>query len=442
MFWKIFCGASLLLFTGFLCADEKAESAGAKPVEKSAAAVSPSSARDILKNDVHGFQALREFLVVLSIVRQTYIDEEKTGWEYLLKAALRGMLKEMDPYSAYESEEIFRETQVETNGEMAGIGVVVVLKNRILEIMEIYPGGPSDKAGLKPGDLIMEIDGEPLDGKSMKECVKMLRGKPGEKVKVKVYRGSDDSTRDVELTRAILTIHSVTGAKIIDKDSGLAYMRITQFSANTCKEMDSALAQLKKDGMKMLIVDLRNNPGGLVASSAQICSRFLAPGKKIVSIEGRNKKDNKVFVSEKCTNFPDMPVVLLVNGNSASASEIMTACLQDHKRAVVIGEHTFGKGVVQVIIPFGSKEALRITNARYFTPSRRIIHENGIEPDIVVPITNAARFRIAAQMNQYPGIVKPLAPNTIEDIQLKRACDVLKAVSVFQSSRTPESNQK
>lgn len=410
-----------------------------KNEQKPAVKKPPTDPSKDLLLDEKSYASLRDFLMALYMVKESYGDKEKASYDYLLRAALRGMLHELDPYSNYESREVFRETQEETQGEKAGIGVVVSLRNRMLEVVELYPGGPAEKGGVRPGDLIMEIDGESLSGKKMADCIKLLRGKVGEQVKIKLYRGSDDSTRTFMLTRKLLVIQSVMGAKIIDRKNGIAYLRLTQFGGKTTEELDAVLKRLNNEKMKALIIDLRNNPGGLVVAAAKIASRFLTPGKSIVTLEDRNGKVKQAYKSGPCVNFPDLPIALLVNGNSASASELLSACLQDYKRAVIIGERTFGKGVVQTVVPFGKKEALRITTAKYYTPSHKAIHGVGIHPDIHVPLTIARRHMISAQMNQFPGVVKPNAPNTIEDVQLARALEVLKAVNRFRENNKEQS---
>ncbi len=420
-------------------AEKKAQPAEkkAQPAEKKAQPAVKKAPTDPTKDlllDEKAYASLRDFLMALYMVKESYGDKEKATYDYLLRAALRGMLHELDPYSNYESAEMFRETQEDNQGEKAGVGVVLTLRNRALEVVELYPGGPAEKAGIKPGDLIMEINGQGLNGKKMQDCIKMLRGRQGEQVKLKVYRGFDDTTRTFLLTRKLLVLQTVVGAKIIDKDNGIAYLRLTQFGGKSTEELDAVLKRLESENMKALIIDLRNNPGGLVVAAAKIASRFLTPGKSIVTLEDRERKVKQAYKSEACKNFPELPIALLVNGNSASASELLSACLQDYKRAVVIGEQSFGKGVVQTVVPFGKKEALRITTAKYYTPSHRAIHGVGIKPDIHVPLTIAKRHMISAQMNQFPGVIKPNAPNTIEDVQLARAQEILKAVNRFREN--------
>lgn len=377
------------------------------------------------------YKSMMEFLNALALIRTTYVDADKVTDEKLFKAALRGLLHELDAYSDYESSETFKATREETTGEIAGIGVVVTCRNRTLEIMEVRKDSPAAKAGLKAGDLILEIDGKTFD--NMSGGVRLLRGEVGDPVRLKVYRSANDTTSEITVERAVIRLSSVTGAKIIAP--GVGYLRIMQFGTRTASELDQALAQLDQQGMKQLVIDLRNNPGGLVIAAGDACSRFLTPGKRIVSLEGRNAKEKQVIVAKPCKSYPDLPVAVLINENTASAAEIMTACLQDHKRAVAIGERTFGKGVVQTLIPFGEKEALRITTAKYYTPARRVIQDNGIEPDVAVPLSTARNFALAAQLNFHPGEIRPKIPNAVRDIQLERAMEILKAVRLFKDGK-------
>jgi len=407
---------------------------GAEPVQpEEAAPVAPSSASDFLKDD-SAYRSLMEFLTALSIIKNTYVDADKVTYERLFKAALTGMLHELDPYSTYETAEIYRETQEESKGEMAGIGVVISMRNHVLEIVEIQKDGPAFKAGLKPGDLIMEIDGQGLNGKTMKDAVRMLRGKKGESVRLLIYRASTDKKQEYTLVRDQINLPTVTGERVIDKASGIAYVRVAQFGGKTANELETAIRKLQGEGMTSLVIDLRNNPGGLVIAAVKVCSLFLPEDDLIVSLEGRDGGKKETYRSLKCRKYTDLPLALLVNGNSASASEIVTACLQSHKRAVVIGERTFGKGVVQTLMPFGSKEALRVTTAKYYAPDRRVIHEKGVDPDIQVPLTAARRAAISVRMNTHPGEIEDRVPGGVRDTQLERAVEVLKAVQLFRNA--------
>lgn len=376
---------------------------------------------------------LQRFLYALKLIRQHYVDQDKISYRNLFNLALQGLLHELDPYSAYETEEVFRKTKNETRGEKVGIGIFVTLRLGSLEVIATDPESPAEKAGLKPGDMIREIDGEPVSGKKLDEVARLLQGEAGGSVNLKLYRPSTDKHLELNVERRKLRVHAVTGAKILDQNTGTGYLRITQFNQHTAAELDRALSSLKKKNLQQLIIDLRGNPGGLVSAAVQVCSRFVPQGTTIVSLIGRNDKVLKRFDAEKCDNSrQDLPLVLLVNGATASAAEIMTACLRDCKRAVIIGEQTFGKGVVQNLIPFGKGEAIRLTTAHYYSPSRQAIQGKGITPDIVITLTPARRFALAGQLNHHPGEIQPQIRNAIRDIQLERAIEVLKAVKLFR----------
>ncbi len=377
------------------------------------------------------YTALSDFLNALAIVKKVYVDAEKVTDAKLFKAAISGMLKELDPYCVYETEDVLEDTRKETEGEMVGIGVSVLFHNNMLSVESILPEGPAAKAGLKPGDLIKEIDGSLPE--NLEDGAKKLRGNAGEPVRLKIYRPAADSDMELTVVRALVNLPSVTGAKILDQKTGSAYLRILQFGTKTPGELDVALADLSQQGMKRLIIDLRNNPGGLLISARDASSRFLTAGKPVLSVEGREKKDRIVHKSISCKSYPELPLVILVNEMTASAAEIMTACLQDHKRAAVIGTTTFGKGVVQTLIPFKEKkEALRITTAKYYTPSRRIIQDHGIEPDISVPLSPAHRNNLMVQLNSHPGTVLPRIPRAVRDTQLERALEIQKALHLLK----------
>ncbi len=370
------------------------------------------------------YLGLSDLLKAVSLIRKTYVDAEKVSDQQLFKAAISGMLKELDPYCVYETKDVLRNTQEETKGEMTGIGVGVVFRNHILTVETVVPGGPAEKAGVRPGDQIQEIDGtEPED---LPGSIQALRGKTGETVRLRIYRPSADAVKEIAVVRAVIALPSIRGIGMLNSDTG--YLRIVQFSLKTPQELDQALEKLTKDGMKQLVIDLRNNPGGLLGAARDVCSRFLKPDQPVVSVEGREKKHFQHHKSVKCKSYPELPLVILVNRNTASAAEIVTACLQDHKRAVVIGEQTFGKGVVQTLIPFRKEEALRITTAKYYTPSRRVIQDNGIVPDIVIPMSIAQHRELSAGLNQNPG---SLRHRNLRDLPLERALEILKALHLL-----------
>lgn len=377
----------------------------------------------------------QKFFHALKLIRMHYVDGEKVSYEKLFNMALQGLMKELDPYCVYESAETFKQTRTENSGERVGIGIFMVLQHGKLTVRATDPGSPAEKAGLKPGDLILEVDGTPTDSKDMNVNAGLIQGPVGERVTLKIYRPSSDQHLDLIVERKMMHIRSVTGEKILDKANGTGYVRITQFNQSTAADLDTALAKLKEHNLQTLIIDLRGNPGGLVSAATQVCSRFLPPEKTIVSLIGRNEKVLKSFTSEKCSaSWQELPLVLLVDGATASAAEIVTACLQDYKRAIVIGEQTFGKGVVQNLIPFGKNEALRLTTAHYYTPAKRAIQEKGITPDIILALSPARRYALANQLNIHPGVIMPLTKNAVRDVQLERATEVLKAVKLFRDA--------
>jgi carboxyl-terminal processing protease len=292
---------------------------------------------------------------------------------------------------------------------------------------------PSFKAGVKAGDIIMEIDGKSLRRLDLGECVKMLKGPPGSVVSLKIYRRGDDSTKDFKLERAMISVSPVKNSKLLEGDIG--YVRITQFSMKTAEELDAALRKLRQNAkLKGLVIDLRGNPGGLLDAAVKVCSRFLAKGELVVSTEGRKQEDKREYRSVACEKTLDLPIAILVNGYSASASEIVSGCLQDHKRAVIVGTRSFGKGLVQTVVPMPDGGAIRLTTAKYYTPKRQMIQGHGIDPDIKVEISRATEAAIAQEMANEGLPAKPGAKPP-KDVQLERATEILKGVSLFREAK-------
>lgn len=381
------------------------------------------------------YAAAMDFVRAMTILRNTYVDKEKTSYDELFRAAIKGMLQELDPFSSYEQARRFKELTDEHAGQFAGIGTTLTMRNRFLEIIFVVPDSPSAHAGLKSGDIIVEIDGVPTTSMNMDQAVNTIRGELGAELKLKIYRPSEDKSRDVVLKRALISNSTVTGAHMLE--DGIGYLRINQFSASTAEDLDKALEKLKKENMKALIVDVRGNPGGLLDSGVEVCSRFIKTGSPVVSIEGRGESKTR-HTAIDCGKILDIPLAVLVNGNSASAAEIFAACMQDHKRAILIGAKTFGKGSVQSIIPFEEDSVLRITTAKYYTPSRRVIHGNGVAPDISVVLSPAHDAALANQISLFPGEVKPLIPNPVRDLQLERALEILKSVMIFREANSSQ----
>lgn len=382
------------------------------------------------------YASMADFIGALAIIRSHYVDADKVSWDKLFQAALRGLMRELDPFSQYESPELHKQVQEDVSGKKVGIGVTISNRLRGVEVISVLPDGPAEKAGLRSGDVILETDDVPLNGMDASEAAKHIRGNPGSVLKLLIYRGSEDARKTIHVRRDVIKIKSVTGAKILPGTGGTAYLRVVQFGTDTIAEFDEAMMNLQKQNMDSLILDLRDNPGGLLSTAVALCSRFIPAGKPVVSVEGRDNRKLIHYSEKGGPVFGELPLVVLINGNSASASEIFAACMRDYKRAVLIGERSFGKGSVQTVIPFGSQSgALRLTTAKYYTPGRTAIHGNGVEPDIVIPLSVAARHHISAQLNRHPGEIRPLVPNPVRDITLERAVEILKGMRIFRMNQ-------
>ena len=413
------------------------EKEGAEPARTSGAA----SNQGLVDEEAYGEMA--EFLGILSIIRKHYVDGDRVTWKKLFKYAVRGLMHELDPFSEYESPEEFRSMTENASGKTVGIGVVISTSRlRGIEVVSVLPGGPADKAGIRSGDVLLSADGEDFKGNSTAEAAEKLRGEKGTSIRIEVYRPSRDARLEFSVPRDVITVSSVQGARILPETNGAAYCRITQFISTTPADLDAALKRLTGEGMTALILDLRDNPGGILGSVTPVCGRFLPAGKLIVSIEGRDNRKQIVRSSSAGPKYTELPLIILINGNSASAAEILAACMKDYGRAVLIGEKSFGKGSVQSIIPFGRGGALRLTTARYFSPHRRPIHGQGISPDIEIPLTPAQRNQLSAQLNSHPGELRPLVPRPVRDVALERALEVLRGLQIFRSGCGEENATK
>lgn len=326
------------------------------------------------------YERLKLFADVLDIVEKNYVEEVKTG--DVIYGAIKGMLETLDPHSSFMIPDDFKELQVETKGIFSGIGIEITLKDGILTIVSPIEGTPADKAGLKAGDLILKIDGKTTKNMSLIEAVKKLRGPRGTKVTISILREGWSEIKDFALVRDVIPIHSVKHKTL---EEGYGYVRIINFQDKTSQDLKSALDDLEQQNrpLKGLILDLRNNPGGLLEQAVKVADEFMEEG-TIVYTDGRIKSQNVRFTARKGEKCRPYPIIVLVNEGSASASEIVAGALQDHKKAIILGAQTFGKGSVQTVFPLEDGSGLRLTTARYYTPGGRSIQAKGITPDIIV----------------------------------------------------------
>lgn len=335
--------------------------------------LSAKNTQDIEKNT----QSLAKLTKVLGLVEKTYVD--KLEFSEIIDKTIAGLLSNLDAHSNFLDEKGFEDMKVQTSGEFGGLGITVGLKDGALTIIAPIDGTPAHKAGIKSGDVILMIDGNSTIGIGLDEAVKKMRGKPKTDVKITIVRKNTPKPIDFTITRDIIKVDSVS-AKIIE-DENILYLRVSNFDQNVKKKASEFIR--KHPAVKGIILDLRNNPGGLLNQAVELTNLFINKG-VIVSQKARNNEDNIEFTAKAKAQITNLPLAVIVNGGSASASEIVAGALQDHKRAIIIGEKTFGKGSVQMVIPIDKKEALRLTIARYYLPSGRTIQAVGVTPDIVV----------------------------------------------------------
>jgi len=384
---------------------------------------------------------------VLERVRTEYVDGQDLTYHDLAYAAIRGMVRDLDPHSQFMDPAEFHDFQDDTEGQFGGLGLVVTVRSNYVTVVTPMEDTPGFRAGILAGDRIIKINGEDALKMSLDEAVKKLRGKPGTRVTMTVQRPATGQVKEYTLTRAVIQM------KMVEDINGkteyplgadkIGYICITQFGDNTGDEFDQALQTLQAQGMQALILDLRWNPGGLLDEAVNVCQDFLPQGQLIVSTEGRTSVE-KYYARGGGDTLRGMPIVVLVNLSSASASEIVAGCLQDLHRAIILGEKTFGKGSVQSIYRFDDGSALKLTTAKYYTPSHRVIHEHGIAPDILVPMSDQEEALL--QFKRAPGGLQSLSETNrawalkIQDPQLSRAEDLLKGILLYDRMSEPEKN--
>ncbi len=406
-----------------------------------------------MRAEGEGYEYLKVFTEVLSLVKKNYVEEVTT--KDLVYGAIKGMLNSLDPHSAFMPPEAYKDMQLDTKGEFGGIGIQIGLKDGILTVIAPIEDTPAYNAGIKSGDKIIKINGESTRDMGLQDAVSKMRGLKGTSVAITIMREGWKDTKDFTIVRDVIKVKSVKSRVI---EGNIGYVKVSQFQERTADDLEAALSKLEKQNITSLILDLRNNPGGLLNSAVDVSSQFLPAGKVVVSIKGRSgekgeyrTEDSKVSEQkgEKAKMFSAIPMIVLVNQGSASASEIVAGALKDWNRAVILGVQTFGKGSVQSVVPLSDGSGLRLTTARYYTPKGISIQSTGITPDIIVkleqkngtkehPVVREKDLERHLKNDQLeekqktPEETVPIEVSEKEDIQLQRAIDLLKTWKVFK----------
>ena len=320
------------------------------------------------------------FFNVLLLAKSDYVDEVST--KKLLEGAMNGLLRSLDPYSQFLTPEAYEDLKMDTQGEYAGVGIEISVKGGFLHVIAPLDGSPAELAGIKAGDTIIKIDDSPARDISLAEAVKKMRGAVGASVKLTIFREGENKVMEFQVKRDKVKLKSIKEAKLLHDNVG--YIRISSFQERSAEDFEDALKGLESQGMSGLILDLRNNAGGLLDSAVEVTEKFIAKGKLIVSTKGRSSSKNKSFISQNSHPRRTAPLVLLVDKGSASGSEILAGAIQDYNLGTIVGTKTYGKGSVQSLIPIGDGSAVRMTTSKYYTPNGRLIHEIGVMPDVVI----------------------------------------------------------
>lgn len=392
----------------------------------------------------NGYSQIAIFAKALELIRQDYVDDNKTSYHDLVNAAMKGMLSSLDPHSQFMDPNDFRDMQDDTRSRFNGLGIEVSMKNGLPTVVTAMEDTPAAKAGILSGDQILRINGMSTDRMDLQDAINVLRGPAGAKVSMTLLRPSTKEIKEYTLQRAEIKIQSVKGEKLLPTElTGpfrIGYVRLIQFNEPTADELSKAIDSLQKQGMQALILDLRNNPGGLLNSAVDVCGQFLPPNTKVVSTQGRvASQQHDYSTSAVSKQRPNFPMVLLVNEGSASGAEIVAGALKDLRRAVLVGETTFGKGSVQNVLQLPDGSAVRFTTAKYYTPSRQVIQGNGVTPNIRVGMTAEQERALYALRNT--GNVKPEDEINIiktKDPQMLRAIDALKGVMIYAQQSAPK----
>ena len=418
-------------------------------IAMTASCVTAADKKNTKEEEVDTYEMLNLFGEIMERTKVSYVEEVSD--QKLIESAINGMLSSLDPHSSFLDAKSFQYLNEQTQGKFGGLGIEVTMENGVVKVVSPIDDTPAFKAGLKPGDYIISLDGTTVVGMSLNEAVDKMRGKVGTKIKLTIRRGTQKPF-DVTLKREEIKIQSVK-SEIKAKD--VAYIRVSSFSEEVDKNIKDALAKMQKETknqIKGVVLDVRNNPGGLLDQAVAVSDLFLNEG-EIVSTRSRNEEDTIKYNATKGDILEGLPIVVLINDGSASASEIVAGALQDHKRAVVMGQKSFGKGSVQSVIPFSKYGAIRLTTARYYTPSGRSIQAKGIEPDIEVKPAKIEEYDFSAYSISEAELKNALKNDNSEDnsaksknrkdakgendddmqndYQLLRAVDTIKALSIY-----------
>ncbi|HYR58346.1 MAG TPA: S41 family peptidase [Chthoniobacteraceae bacterium] len=388
------------------------------------------------EKDESGYSSIAVFARAMQIIRQDYVDEKKISYEDLTHAALKGMLGNLDPHSQFMEPKDFKGMQDDTNSRFGGLGVVVSQREGELVIVSPMEDSPGFKAGLLPGDRIVKINGESTEKMDLNDAVNRLRGEPGTKITLTIVRSGTKEIKDYTLTRENIKVASVKDAKLLPAEQAgefkIGYARITQFNAPTAADLAKTLDELEKKGMQALVLDLRYNPGGLLNSAVDVAAQFLPPKTLVVSTEGRVASQSHPYRTDEKSRNRKVPLAILINGGSASGSEIVAGALKDLNRAILVGETTFGKGSVQSVIQLQDGSALRLTTAKYYTPGKQVIHEHGVTPTIrATLLPEQERQLMALRSEETLTDAQRKELQSFHDTQLDRAVDALKGVMIY-----------
>jgi carboxyl-terminal processing protease len=392
----------------------------------------------------NGYAQISIFAKALELIRQDYVDGNKTSYHDLINAAMKGMLSSLDPHSQFMDPDDFRDMQEDTRSRFNGLGIEVSMKNGLPTVITAMEDTPAAKAGILSGDQILRINTISTERMDLQDAINVLRGPAGAKITLTLLRPSTKEIKEYTLQRAEIKIQSVKGARLLDPElTGpfkIGYIRLVQFNEPTADELSKALDELQKQGMQALILDLRNNPGGLLNSAVDVCAQFLPPNTKVVSTQGRvASQQHDYSTSGAKKERPNFPMVVLINEGSASGAEIVAGALKDLRRAVLVGETTFGKGSVQNVMQLPDGSAVRFTTAKYYTPSKQVIQGNGVTPNIRVAVTAEQERSLFALRNA--GNVKPEDEKRVikaKDPQMLRAIDALKGVMIYAQENAPK----